>query len=344
MREIDLKDYKIRTDLVIDQLNDISNIDGVLENIYYENNIRVSNMHINLDASKKLDKKEGDYTTIYFDDITDYTNFNYVKDVFIKELNKILVKSNLNNLDNILIVGLGNKKSTPDALGPNIIDNIVVTKHIKDLIGSLEDNYKIVSAISPGVMATTGIETSDILDSLIERVKPSYLIVCDALASDAIERVGKTIQITNTGISPGSGVGNKRKEISYETLGIPVISIGIPMVLDAVTIVLDTINFMIKHFSYNILNKDNLKNKIVPSSMQNYLNNNNYTLDVNEKKYFLGAFGNLSNFEMKALIFDVLTPIGYNLMVTPKEIDFLTLNLSKLIAMGINKVLHGVER
>ena len=341
MREIDLKSYQIRTDLVLDQISNIKDIPGITEEVYEENKVSVSNLEINDEAAKKLNKKKGFYTTIYFDDITDYTNFNNVKKIFISELNKILEKEKVKQDNNILIIGLGNEKSTPDALGPKTLDDIIVTKHIYDIVGSLENGYKITSKISPGVMGTTGIETSDILSSILKKVNPDYLIVIDALASDSVSRVGKTIQITNTGINPGSGIGNKRKEISKDIFNIPVIAIGIPMVVDAVTIVYDTINFMMQHFKFNIKNKDSLKNKIIPSSMQNYLKEQeNLSLNEKEKTYFLGAFGNLSDFEKKALIFDVLTPVGYNLMVTPKEVDFLIDKLSKLLSLGINEVLH----
>lgn len=344
MKEIDLKNFSLRTDLIADQLSDFKNCDGIIEDIYEENKIKVSNIEIKEEAANKLNKKCGYYTTIYFDDITDHTNFNSVLNIFIKELNKMLGLENLLNANNILLIGLGNDKSTPDALGPKTLEQVIITKHIYNIVGSLEEGYKITSGFVPGVMGTTGIETSDILEAIIEKIKPDYLIVIDALASDAINRVGKTIQITNTGINPGSGIGNKRKEISKDLLNIPVIAIGIPMVVDAVTIVLDTINFMMKHFSYNIRNKNSKKNKIIPSSMQNYLKDaSNLELNKKEITYFLGAFGNLSDFEKKALIFDVLTPVGYNLMVTPKEVDFLIERLSNLLAFGINKVLHNIK-
>ena len=191
-------------------------------------------------------------------------------------------------------------------------------------------------------MGTTGIETSDIIESVIKKIKPDFIIVIDALASDSVDRVLKTIQITNTGINPGSGIGNSRKELSSFLLGIPVIAVGVPTVVDAVTIVNDTLNYMEKHFSYTINSKDNLVNKLIPNSKINYLKNNNHTLNNEEKTYFLGAIGNLSDFEKKVLIYDVLTPIGYNLMVTPKEVDFLIDKFSLLISEGINKSIHNI--
>lgn len=341
MRNVDLKDFEIRTDLVADIVSKDEKV-NVIEEIYEENRIKVSNIKIDSDTSKLINKKEGFYTTIYFDDITDHTNYKNVKEIFVKELQKILEKENITKNSSCTIIGLGNDKSTPDALGSKTVENIIVTKHIYDLTGTLEEGYRIVSSFTPGVMGTTGIETSDILESLINKVKPNFIIVIDSLASDSIDRVTKTIQITNAGINPGSGIGNKRKEISKETLNIPVIAIGVPMVVDAVTIVSDTINYMQKHFSYNLKNKTKSDN-LIPSYMKNYLKYDNLTLSNEEKNYFLGAFGNLSDYEKKALIFDVLTPIGYNFIVTLKEIDFLLDKLSKLLGEGINNLLHNLK-
>ena len=159
----------------------------------------------------------------------------------------------------------------------------------------------------------------------------------DALASSSMERVNKTIQITDSGIHPGSGVYNNRKELSYETLHIPVISIGIPTVIEAFVLVSDTIGYLLKHFSYN---KENYqKNKLIPVTMRNYLEHD-INLTEEEKTKLLGEIGTLSEEEVKELIFEVLTPIGYNMMITPKEIDFVIEKTSLLLANAINKALH----
>jgi len=342
MRNIDLKDFEIRTDLVADIVSNIDNIKPKEEK-YQENDISVSSMDIDKNISGIINKKEGLYTTIYFDDITDRTNFKNVKNVFIKELKKILEKENIKDNDSCMVIGLGNEKSTPDALGAKTVQNITITKHIYDLVGSLEQGYRIVSSFIPGVMGTTGLETSDIVESIVKKSQPDFIIVIDSLASDSIDRVTKTIQITNAGINPGSGIGNKRKEISKSLYNIPVIAVGVPMVVDAVTIVHGTLNYMLKHFSYNLKHTQK-SDKLIPSSMRNYLKyDKNLSLTLEEKKYFLGAFGNLSDFEKKALIFDVLTPIGYNFIVTLKEVDFLIDNLSKLLSEGINNTLHNIN-
>lgn len=341
MEEKDLKSLNIRTDLVTDIIPNINTT--VNEETYEENNIRVSNIFLDSKSSKLIGKKKGNYTTIFFEDITDKDNYNKVLNILIKELHKIINKTSLKKDYSSLIIGLGNIKSTPDSLGPKVIENIIVTKHIYDYYKSLEKGYKITEAFSPGVKGTTGIETSDIISSIIKLEKPDLLIVIDALASDSIDRVCKTIQITDAGINPGSGIGNERKEISYETLNIPVIAIGVPMVVDAVTIVSDTINYMEKHFSYNIKNINNPINKLIPSSMQNYLKEKDLNLTSNEKTYFFGKLGNLTNNEKRSLIFDVLTPIGNNLMVTPKEVDFVIDKLSNLISTGINNTIHEIN-
>lgn len=340
MEEKNLSVFKVRTDLVDDIVKNIEEKDKIKKTTYKKNNITVSNIYIDNDQEKLINKKSGNYTTIYFNDVTDHTNYNNVKKIFITELSKLLQQEKIKTTDSCMVIGLGNDKSTPDSLGVKVSEKIIVTKHIYELFGSLEEGFRITSSFSPGVMGTTGLETSDILKGIIELSKPDFLIVIDALASDSIDRVCKTIQITNAGISPGSGIGNKRKEISKSIIGIPVIAIGVPMVVDAVTIVSDTIDFMMKHFSYNIKNMNNKKNKLIPLSMQNYLKDKDLTLKEKEKTYFFGKIGTLNNYEKRSLIFDVLTPIGYNLMVTPKEVDFLIDKLSEMIGEGINKTIH----
>ena len=339
MREIDLSKYQIRTDLVVDLIEK----DSKLETKYKYKNITVSNIKLDKENSNLLKRKEGLYTTIHFEDITDKTNYKDVLKVMVEELTKIINESGIKEKDSCMIIGLGNVKSTADELGVTTAKKVTVTKHIYDLTGTLEEGYRISTCLIPGVMGTTGIETSDIISSVVKEVSPDFLIIIDALASDSIDRLLKTIQITNTGINPGSGIGNNRKEISSDIFNIPVIAIGVPTVVDATTIVNDTLNFMKKHFSYNIKNKDNLVNKLVPQNKINYLKNNNYSLSKEETTYFLGALGNLSKEEQKLLINNVLTPIGYNLIVTPKEIDYIVLKLTDLLSKAINKSIHNIS-
>ena len=332
--KIDLSKYKIRTDLAIEVIGDNKGIKTEFDNI---DDVKISRVHIDMDSSNLIDKKPGNYITIEFSDVTDYDYKEKVKKVFVNELKKLLNKLEINDDASALVIGLGNANSTADSLGPLTIDNILVTKHLFEL-NNVEDGFREVSAISPGVMGQTGIETSDLINSVVHTVKPEFVIVIDALASQSLERVNQTIQMTDSGIHPGSGIGNKRKEISQDVLKIPVIAIGVPTVVDAVTIVSDTINYMYKHFSYT---KDNINNPInrLISGGVNYLNKN-INHNETEKKTLFGIVGNLDDNEVKQLIFEVLSPIGYNLMVTPKEVDFVMEKLSDIIGNGINNVLH----
>lgn len=144
----------------------------------------------------------------------------------------------------ILIVGLGNRNVTPDALGPTVVDQLQITRHLYKEFGNaafFTPCKYLVSSIVPGVMAQTGMETLEIVKGITNETKPDYVIVIDALASRSTKRLNRTIQISDTGIHPGSGVGNHRNALTKETLGIPVISIGIPTVVDAATIVSDSL-------------------------------------------------------------------------------------------------------
>lgn len=321
MHNIDLNKYSIRTDLALDLINDFDS--KIIDNIV------ITDIDVDEKISKKIGKKIGKYITIEFNDITDFNNSKKVKQVFSKYLKKLLIG------DNFLIVGLGNSNVTPDSLGPNVIDNIIVTNHIYE-VGSLENGFKRVSAIKPSVMGTTGIETINIIKGVINFLKPTQVIIIDSLASSSLERLNKTIQITNTGINPGSGVYNNRKELSFDTLGVPVLAIGVPTVVDATTIVNDTINYMCKKYSYTKNNINNPIDRLVVN--KNYLDNKK--INIEDRKKLLGLIGNLNEDETKKLIYEVLNPIGYNLMVTPKEIDFLIKKLSDIIGNGINRSIH----
>ena len=333
---IDLSNYKIRTDLAIEAI-DNKKIKGITSKKIIEEGIKVTEVMIDEEASQIINKKKGSYITIEFEDVTDYENGKKVEKKFSSELTKLINKLNIDKEASCLIVGLGNSKSTPDSLGPLVINNVLVTNHLFEL-EEVTDGYRRVSVLVPGVMGQTGLETSEVISSLVDKFKPNFLIAIDALASQSIERVNKTIQMTDTGIHPGSGIGNSRKEISYETLKIPCIAIGVPTVVDAITIVSDTINYMHKHYTYSKLNINNPLNKLMAYS-PNYLKEK-ITLNKKDKETLLGIVGTLEENEVKQLLFEVLTPIGFNLMVTPKEVDFLVEKLSLIIGNGINKALH----
>ena len=338
MHSIDLKNFNIRTDLLVD--NDYYKNEKLddIKKVYKIDNIKIEEIILNDNNSKYFNKKPGIYETISFEDITDKDNFKKVEDVFIKVFKEFLIKLDVIDKEKVLIIGLGNEKSTPDALGPLAIDNILVTRHLFK-IGEVEEGYKNTSAFKPGGTVETGVETKDMITNLVKIVEPDFIIIIDALASSSIDRLNKTIQITSSGITPGSGVGNNREEISSDTMKVPVIAIGIPTVVDATTIVNDTFNYLVKQISYKIDNINNKKLKLVPERNQNYKDHNK-NLSKEEKEKLLGMLGTLTESEFKNLIYEVLIPINENLIVTPKEVDFLIEKLSLLLSSGINKTLH----
>ena len=251
-------------------------------------------------------------------------------------LKKFLSLKKISFKDSCLVIGLGNSKSTPDSLGPLVVDNILVTSHLYKL-GDVDKDYRNVSCFKPSVTGLTGIETVDVINSIVKTIKPSFLIVIDALSTSSIDRLNKTIQITNSGITPGSGVNNSRISISKEILNIPVIVIGIPTIIDSSVIVANTIKYMMKKFSYD---KDNIDNK--KDKLKYKIDYKEYEkeLSTKEKEYLLGIVGNLNEQELMKLVVEVLNPIEYNYMVTPKEIDFLIEKMSLLLGKGLNSSLN----
>lgn len=319
MSKIDLTKYNIRTDLIIED-NKIShnekNIDGL---------------------TITTSMKNGNYVTLSFDDVTDKENYNKVKKYFTEIIKDILKLNNISDEASCLIIGLGNILSTPDSLGVKSLDNIIVTSHLFEL-GNVSDGMRRVSCFIPGVMANTGIESSKIIKAIINEIKPDFVIAIDALASRSIDRINKTIQITDTGIHPGSGIGNNRLEISKDTMGIPVIAIGVPTVVMSSTIVYDTIDYLIKHISY-IKENENI-NKL-SFRKTNYVKKlKDKELSNQDKENLLGLFGSLSNKDKRSLIDEVLNNTELNMIVTPTEIDFLIDKLSNIIAESINSALH----
>jgi len=234
------------------------------------------------------------------------------------ELSKCLAKelTNLIKLDDdktALVVGLGNWNVTPDALGPKVVSKLMVTRHLKELMPEeIDEGVRPVCALSPGVLGLTGIETGEIIQGVVNKVKPDIVIVVDALASRKMSRVSTTIQIGDTGINPGSGVGNKRMGLNKSLLGVPVIAIGVPTVVDAATMANDTIDLVI----------DNL------------------IAEAGKDNEFYKMLKNINKNEKYQLIREVLSPYIGDLMVTPKDIDTIIESISKIIANGINIALH----
>lgn len=360
MREsLDLSKYSVRTDLAIEakemvwtektneEEENLSSVAGVIVKEREEKDCKITMVEITAQGEKEIGKKKGRYLTldVYGIRQKDSELQQTVQEVFAKEFTHFMQQIGIGKDDSCLVVGLGNWNVTPDALGPHVCENILVTKHLFKLQPeSVEKGFRPVSAIAPGVMGTTGIETSDIIFGVIEKTKPDFVIAVDALASRSIERVNATIQISDTGIHPGSGVGNKRKELSEETLGIPVIAVGVPTVVDAVSITSDTIDFILKHFGKELKEGDRPSRSLVPAKLS-FGERRKLTEDdlpeEQQRKTFLGMLGTLSDEEKRELIYEVLSPIGHNLMVTPKEVDVFIEDTANLIANGLNDALHS---
>ena len=307
--------YNFRTDLADERTelykkaNNIENeIEGVEANEEeINNNIKLTRVKI-LDekGEQALGKRKGTYITI------DMKNMKYMgndeiqsaSEVLSKEL-KNMIKEHVGLEDEILVVGLGNIYVTPDALGPKVINEIDITRHLLKYVPQyLEKNTRPVSAISPGVLGATGIETAEILKGIVENVKPKLMIVIDSLASRSMERISSTIQLADTGIVPGAGVDNARKELTKDTLGIPVIAIGIPTVVETAVVVNDCLDVFIE-------------------KLQQEARSNDYLNKLKEE----------DNYEE---IKEALIPKEFNFIVTPKEIDGLIENMKDVVARGIN--------
>lgn len=339
MHTIDLKNTNLRTDLVIDEITRTQEISNCSRVVVKTKNTTLEEIEITHELEEKLHKKTGWYSTVSFQDVTDKNNFKDVEQVMTQALKLMYDKLGLKEDGKVLVVGLGNEKSTPDSLGPKSIDQVLVTRHLF-LLGEVEEGYRNTASFKPSVTGTTGIETKDLIEAVKEKINPDLIIVIDALATNSIERLNKTIQIATSGISPGSGIGNNRAEISEKTLGVPVLAIGIPTVVDATTIVQNTLQLLLKQISYKLNNQDNDKLKLVPLNKQDYQNHQG-ELTNEQKEDVLGMVGLLSEAEQKELLLEVLLPVNYNLMVTPKEIDYVMDKLSLLLGNAINKSLHN---
>ena len=306
--------YNFRTDLALERrdiyqkVNKLQEIDGVESTEEDINeNIKVSRVKItNENGEQSLGKPIGNYITVDVKKLklAGEEEIQKTSETLSDELRKI-IDLHTDKQGDILIVGLGNIYVTPDSLGPKVINEIDVTRHIiKYLPQYIEEGTRPVSAMSPGVLGTTGIETVEILKGIVDNIHPKLLIVIDALASRSIERISSTIQISDTGIVPGAGVGNTRQEISQNTLGIPVVAIGIPTVVELATLVSDGIDIFINR----------LQDKAESNEYLNKLQQNDKYEEVKE----------------------ALNVGEYNMIVTPKEIDDLIENMKDIVARGIN--------
>ena len=272
--------------------------------------IKVATVKItNEEGANAIGKPIGTYVTVDIKKLklAGEVEIQKASEVVTEELKKIFDK-HIQSREDILVVGLGNAYVTPDSLGPKVVKDIDVTRHfLKYTPEYIDPNTRPVTAIAPGVLGTTGIETLEIVKGIVDNVKPKLVIVIDSLASKSIERISSTIQIADTGIVPGAGVGNARNELSQNTLGVPVIAIGVPMEVETATLVNDSL--------YLFINK-----------LQEQAKSNDELNELKEK----------DNYET---IKEALNPQGYNMIVTPKEIDDLIENMKDVVARGINYAL-----
>lgn len=304
-----------RTDLALERrdlyrkANNVANeINGLeTEEEQLGETIKITRVKVlNEEGEQAIGKKQGNYITIDIKDlkIAGEEEIQKASEAVTQEL-KTLIGNLVQPQEDILVVGLGNLYVTPDALGPKVIQDIDITRHLLTYMPEvLEQGTRPVSAVSPGVLGTTGIETVEILKGIVDNVHPKLIIVIDALASRSIERISSTVQIADTGIVPGAGVGNQRKELTIDTLGIPVIAIGIPTVVEAATIAADSLNLFIQ-------------------KLQEEAHSNEFLNQLQEEDKY-------------QMIKEVLQPADYNFIVTPKEIDDLIESMSSVVARGIN--------
>ncbi|RYL90384.1 GPR endopeptidase [Sporolactobacillus sp. Y61] len=345
---LDIKYYGVRTDLAIESgVKKGSGLNGVTMDEKVEDGINITRMRIHPDAAASIRKKPGLYLTFEAKLLRsgDTEAEEKAEKVFARYFAQFLKDLNISHDATCLVVGLGNWKVTPDALGPAVVENVLVTKHLFDLQPqNVQKGYRPVSAITPGVMGVTGIETSDIILGVIEKTKPDFLIAVDALAARSIERVNTTIQVADSGIHPGSGIGNNRKELSRDTLGIPVIAVGIPTVVDAVTITSDVLDLVLRHLGHQ-MNNTSPSSSLVPSFLPPGRKEDPGSWQMPSKENraaFLGMVGTLSTEEKEQLIQEALGASGTRLMVTPKEVDFFIEKMGNVLAQGLNAALHSL--
>jgi spore protease len=319
--QLDLQQYSVRTDLALEAREMAtaqhgSTIPGVMEQVDEDLGIKVTRIDVETDAGAQiLGRVKGHYITIEVPELRnkDTDLQDRVATKFAQEFAAFLVKLGIKEMDKVLIVGLGNWNVTPDSLGPLVVENTMVTRHYFELTpDQVNDGYRPVSAVAPGVLGITGIESSEIVQGIVEKIKPDLIIAIDALASKALERVNTTIQIADIGIHPGSGIGNKRKGLTQEILGIPCIAIGVPTVCYASTIVNNAIEMMRTHFQQ----------------------------ETSNTKQILGMLDEIPENDRLALVKEVLQPLGHDLIVTPKEIDEFIEDIANIIASGLNAALH----
>lgn len=315
------KTFSVHTDLAVENREQFKGQDKEISGVRLEerydkkNGVRITRVEIMDDhGAEMMCKPIGNYVTIEADDMVEagcnVKRMGEVSRAMARELVSMLPSKDREAIEkmSVLVVGLGNRDVTPDSLGPCVVLNLEVSRHIFLLKERLKRSYGI-SAVMPGVMAQSGMESAEMVKGIVDQIKPDIVIAIDALAARSTKRLNTTIQLADTGIHPGSGVGNHRRGLNRETLGVPVIAIGIPTVIDAATIVSDTMDAMI-----NILSSSE-SGKSVSNVLKEF-----------------------SDREKYQLIKELLEPQIGTMFVTPKDIDEDVEIMAEIVATGINMV------
>ncbi len=313
-------DFEVRTDLALEERESFPGDGGEISGVSLrewqddESQVKLTEVKI-LDerGARAMGKPKGTYLTLEADQLAkkDEDYHEQVSEELARHIRKLIGSMIKEKQWKILVVGLGNPSVTPDALGPKAVGNLQVTRHLEQQYGEgfcREKGLPVLSGIVPGVMAQTGMETAEILKGVIRETKPDLVIAIDALAARSIRRLGTTIQVTDTGIHPGSGVGNHRHSLTKESLGVPVLAIGVPTVVGAAAIVHDTVNTMI----------ETLSNSMSTKGMGDFIQE-------------------MSPDEQYDLIRELLEPEFGSLYVTPPDIDERIGRLSFTISEGIHQ-------
>lgn len=308
------EDLNVYTDLALEETERLTagteyQIPGVDLTEHNVDGIHISRVLVATDeAERAMGKAKGRYVTIEAPDIREKSRVfeEKVSQVIAQELTAL---ANLAPQSTVLIVGLGNWNATPDALGPRVVSQVMVTRHLQEYVApELKGGLRSVAALSPGVLGLTGIETSEVIRGVVERTKPDIVVCIDALCARTVDRLLTTVQIADTGIHPGSGVGNKRLGITRETLGIPVMALGVPTVVSAITIAADTVDLLVSQLKGSV--------------------------------GFYQILQEMGSDDKHRLINEVLSPSVGDLVVTPKEIDVMIDEVSWIVSGGLNMALH----
>lgn len=335
--------YNIRTDLALESHQAViehegpPELPGVRVHTEQEEGITVTRITVENDLGAQLmGKSPGNYSTIEAPELRVHNRDlqERIAEILAEEITWFFEQSELGEEDAVLVVGLGNWNATPDALGPKAVESLMVTRHLLQMSPpELRHGLRPVSAISPGVLGLTGIETGEIIMGVVDRIGAKAVICIDALASRSVDRLCSTIQVSDTGIHPGAGVGNRRLAINKETLGIPVIAIGVPTVVHAVTIVSDAMDLIEKG---SIQEPDGeqrpqrVRFSVDPEAIMGHQSQPGDAKD----------HGNSTALDKRQIITQVLEPYFGSMIVTPKEIDLLIEEVSDVIAGALNTSFH----